>query len=64
MDAYGGNDEESAELRKLLAEVVRRYRDAIALKHVKTDFRCRTRTRTTLRCGRNWSAPAKASKAE
>jgi hypothetical protein len=23
MDAYGGNDEESAELRKLLADVVR-----------------------------------------
>jgi hypothetical protein len=31
MDAYGGNDEESAELRKLLAEVVRS--DSVVRQH-------------------------------
>jgi len=61
MDAFGGNDEESVELRKLLAEVVRTgcLYDGKSL----SDGPCRTMILTALKFGRNLCARASRWKA-
>jgi len=54
--AFGGNDEETAELKKLNAEVVRRCISSTAMTPVAD--RCSSKTAIIMKPGRSWFAPS------